>query len=286
MQIILEQVKAFLDNSEREFSEEIIEEFGESCKAILRKKESSSSKNPSQGMTLRASNIGRPSCQLQMEKMEVERELDDYSHTMKMFLGHMVEALAIAVMKGAGVGVQDQGKEVRLNVHKTELVGHCDCTIEGKVYDIKSASPYAFSSKFNAPDGFKQLLEDDAFGYIGQGYFYSEAMDKPLGGWIAINKSTGEWTILEPPVVDKPYREKALRDIVDTVKTIETDQPFKRSFEALPEKFNKKFTGRHFLGMQCTYCSFKKECWKEEGLSYAPQPESRAKYPRYYWYVG
>ena len=286
MQTILEQVKIFLDavgNGQAQFTDESIEEFGDACKALLRKV----NEGPRTTPTIRASNIGRPTCQLVLEKQGAPRETDDYAHTMKMIIGGMIEAAAIATMKSAGLPVTDQEKEVVLEINGEKIVGHCDLTLHGRVYDVKSASPYAFSAKFNAPDGFKKIAEDDAFGYIGQGYFYSEGLGLPFGGWIAINKSTGEWAVLEPPLRDDQYREKALVEARETVATLTSEAPFSRCFTAVPETFRGKSTGRRYLDMQCSYCPFKHHCWEDEGgLTYAAQPESKAQNPKHYWYVG
>ena len=71
--------------------------------------------------------------------------------------------------------------------------------ISNKIYDIKTASPYAFDSKFGEWGGYNKIKEDDTFGYVAQGYSYSYAGKSKFGGWIAINKSTGEWAICEAP---------------------------------------------------------------------------------------
>ena len=56
-----------------------------------------------------------------------------------------------------------------------------------------------------------KLSRDDSFGYASQGFLYGESQKKDFGGWIAINKSTGEWTVCEtPPAVDE-HKKKALK---------------------------------------------------------------------------
>ena len=41
--------------------------------------------------------------------------------------------------------------------------------------------------------------------------FYMEnSQGKEFGGWIAINKSTGEWTVCETPKLNEPYKTDAL----------------------------------------------------------------------------
>ena len=84
--------------------------------------------------------------------------------------------------------------------------GTLDIIIDDKVWDIKSASPYAFDHKFGEMGGYKKIKSDDAFGYITQGYLYSESVGKEFGGWIVINKASGEWTVCEAPIVQDEDR--------------------------------------------------------------------------------
>ena len=49
--------------------------------------------------------------------------------------------------------------------------------------------------KFAANRGYNNIKKDDVFGYVPQGYLYAEAAGSTFGGWIAINKATGEWAV-------------------------------------------------------------------------------------------
>ena len=62
-----------------------------------------------------------------------------------------------------------------------------DCVIDGEVVDIKTASGFAFK-KFR--DG--TLAEDDAFGYMAQLAGYEQAEGTKNGGFLALNKESGE----------------------------------------------------------------------------------------------
>ncbi len=125
-------------------------------------------------------------------------------------LGDIIEALAIFVMKSSGIKITNEQKKVNYKFNGDSIEGRQDVEIDGKIWDIKSASPYSFEKKFGEAGGFNEVVREDSFGYASQGFLYGESQDKDFGGWIAINKSTGEWTVCEtPPAVDE-YKKKTL----------------------------------------------------------------------------
>lgn len=292
MNNIVELVKHYITKAgegKAELDEKTIEEFGEKCKEIIRRRFTPSEPR---AFTIRASNIGRPLCQLQHEKAGTDKPQVEYHHIFKMFIGDMIEAAAVAVMKGAGVNVQDE--QVEVNVTLPEEVngepvcvsGTLDVIIDDGVYDIKSASPFAFEYKFNNENGFDRILHDDPFGYLTQGYLYSEGSGYKFKGWIAINKSTGEWAVLETPFSDTGHRRTALRTASRNSDALITNKPFVRCFDPEEETFNGKKTGNRILPITCSFCPYKKACWEKEGLTYAENPRSKAKYKQKRWYLG
>ena len=58
------------------------------------------------------SNVGRPLCQLQMEAKGIKGEGQPYNNKMRNTFGDLIEALAIFVMKSAGVDVKNEQKKV------------------------------------------------------------------------------------------------------------------------------------------------------------------------------
>ena len=52
-----------------------------------------------------------------------------------------------------------------------------------KVWDIKSASDWAFKNKFTNYGGYEKIKEDDPFGYLMQGFLYSEDISLYVGAW-------------------------------------------------------------------------------------------------------
>jgi hypothetical protein len=260
-------------------SEEIIEQFGEDCKTAFRKQ---FTEQRSKDFSIRMSSIGKPLCQLKMEKNKTSSESPPYNFKMRFLFGDLIEAAAIGIIKAAGIKIQSEQKKVHNEIAGTKIQGTYDVEINDKIYDIKSASPWSFDNKLSK--GFNSVEEDDTFGYVVQGSLYSDSAKKPFGGWIVINKSTGEWQVVETPEQDEEYKKKALKTAETNIKALVNDEPFERCFEAKPETFNKVLTGNKVLNTICGFCSFKKACWGSE-LKYLPQQQSKAKSPRWQWYT-
>lgn len=278
MSDILLRVQAFLDDvnfGRAKVDSKLIEEYAERAKFLLSKK---LNEKPRDKFTLRMSNIGRPLCQLMLEKQGVPREAPDAFFSMKMLFGDSIELLAIVVLKSAGVNVQS---EQILIESENGIEGTYDIEIDGRIYDIKSASKWAFDNKFK--DGtIQRLWEDDAFGYVAQGMGYANSVNKPFGGWIVVNKETGEWTVLEAEY-DEDFKNQVLAKIDHTQKVLESDASFKRCFTDIPEVYYKMPTGNRILDRTCSFCSYKFHCWP--GLQLLPQIPSKAKERKLTYYT-
>ena len=233
--------------------------------------------------TIRMSSIGRPLCQLQAEKYNLEKESREYNSITRNLWGDISEAYIIFLMRNAGIEVQSEQQKVTLKIGGINLSGTYDVEIDGKIWDIKSASDFAFNNKFGDRGGFKKILEDDNFGYIPQLYLYSEATGKPVGGWIVLNKNNGQLAVLEFPQYDKQYRAKVLQDVHDKIVTLTSDAPFEKCFKPIEEIYYQKKTGNMVLPMTCSFCQFKKHCWPD--AEYKPSPVSTAKNKPWKWYT-
>ena len=265
-------------SGEAEMPPHVLDEFGELAKQALKKQFS----KREEGFRLRMSNVGRPLCQLQMEATNTEAEAPDYDFKMRMIIGDVLEAVVIALLKGAGVEVKNKHKKVSLKVNDSEIQGEYDIELDDGIYDIKTASPYAFETKFNADDAFDKIHDTDSFGYVTQGYGYGLASDKPFKGWIAVNKSTGQIAVAEAPS-NNTYKENAKNEIQNVHKAISDGRPFKRCFTDTEEFYYKKSTGNRTLGIECSYCPFKSKCW--DNLEFRRQLPSKGRNPRFVWYT-
>ena len=282
---ILGKVQSFLKKATQEsveISEELIEEFGEAGKLALKKQfvEERNSK-----FTKRISNIGKPLCQLKMEKQNIQQEGQPYNSKMRYIFGDLIEALAVTILKASGVNINSSQKKVKYKSNKINIEGTYDIEIDNTIYDIKSASPYAFEHKFGEEGGFNSIAEDDAFGYLSQGYLYSESVGKKFGGWIVINKSTGEWLVTETPAEDSKYKKKAISLAENNVNALDEGEPFRRCYDDVEETFRKVPTGNKILGVVCSFCPYKFPCWGEDKLQYLPQQQSKGKNPKWIYYT-
>jgi len=284
MSDIISKVQMYLNQVSKEpveISDKLVEEFGEACKSALRKQFTEERKS---GFLPRMSNIGRPLCQLQMEARNIKGEGQPYNVKMRNTFGDLVEALAIFVMKSAGVKIEDEQKRVKYKFNGSTLEGRYDVKIDKKVWDVKSASPYSFEKKFGPAGGFEEVVKEDSFGYASQGYLYGESEKVPFGGWIVINKSTGEWLVCETPLADDKYKSVALKTAKDNLKSIIKKKPFKRCYSEIEETFRTKKTGNKILGFVCSYCPYKLPCWGSN-LQLLPQQQSQGKNPKWVWYT-
>ena len=284
MNDILHKVQLYLSKATKEpveVSDKLVEEFGEACKSALRKQFTGERRS---NFRPRMSNIGRPLCQLQMEAQNIKGEGQPYNVKMRNTFGDLIEALSIFVLKSAGVKIEDEQKSVKYKFNGSSIEGRYDVKINKKIWDIKSASPYSFKNKFGEAGGFETVVKDDAFGYVSQGYLYSESEKLPFGGWIVVNKSTGEWVVCETPLIDEEYKVNAIQTAKNNIHSLEKKKPFKKCYSEIEETFRTKKTGNKVLGMTCSFCSYKLPCWGSK-LQLLPQQQSQGKNPKWVWYT-
>ena len=284
MNNILYKVQQYLGKASKEsvkLDKRLVEEFGEACKNALLKQFEDQRRNKFEP---RMSNIGRPLCQLQMEAKGVKGEGQPYNVKVRNTFGDMIEALAIFIMKSAGVNIKNEQKKVKYKFNGNEIEGKQDVEIDEKIWDIKSASPYSFEKKFGEEGGFLEVIKEDSFGYASQGFLYGESQNKKFGGWIAINKSTGEWTVCETPAMIEPHKTEALKKAKDNLKALKDKVPFKKQYDDIAETFRGKPTGNRVLGFVCSYCPYKLPCWGSK-LQLLQQQQSKGKNPKWVWYT-
>ena len=280
---IINRVQMFLAEANKasvEVSDDLIEEFANACKDAFKKQFTEERETK---FRYRMSNVGKPLCQLQMEQSGAEAEAMPYNAKMRNLFGDLIEAAAIIIMKASGVEVKDIQKKVQYKFDDKYINGTMDVKIGDKIYDIKSASPYSFENKFGENGGFDALKNDDPFGYLAQGYMYGEGAKSDFGGWIVINKSTGEWCTTEVPPEDSSKQE-VINKAKENITALESNKEFKRCFTDVEEVFYKKPTGNRVLSRECSFCPYKKPCWSNQ-IQYLPQQQSKSKNPKWVWYT-
>jgi len=220
-------------------SDEILDKLGDRVKETMR----SQFNNGEREFKMSMSSIGRPLCMQQMHKAGAERELDPPNLKTKFAYGYLTEALCMAILEAAGVDVDEFQTEVEVVLANVPIHGTLDVVIDGKVWDIKSVTATAFKGIYSREDGFKKLVKDDPFGYISQGYLYGRGRGLPFGGWIALNKESGEIAVMSTPHNGEEFEEAAIKEAEDNVAALVSDKPFKRQYVPVNDTYYGKPTG-------------------------------------------
>lgn len=220
----------------------VTEAFGKKLANIIAYRLSEARRAPS----LRVSNLGTLcNRKLWYSVNSPERGLPLSAPTrIKFLFGTILEELLLFFAKIAGHTVKDEQLEV--DVHGVK--GHIDATIDDELVDAKSASTYSFR-KFRD----HTLSFDDAFGYLSQLGAYGYRIGTGRDHFLAIDKQHGHIALDSYPK-DKRDWEKY---VADKRASLASTVPPKRAYndEADGASGNRK------LGLACSYCDFKKECW-------------------------
>ena len=216
---------------------------------------------------LYATEIGKPCLRQTWYKMNAADKAEPIPDKalFKFVYGDLVEDLALFLLKHAGHSVTAEQQRVVLELPNGWTVrGKLDCIIDGKVVDVKSASPMSFSSM---KDGLND--DNDKFGYRHQADFYHKTLfgDEGSGSLLLIDKSSGY--VKEVNVKAWETREDMQKFLLKKTNDLSVDSPPVRGFSDKPEGAK----GNRALGVQCSYCEFKKECWPGlRGFAYAKGP--------------
>ncbi len=264
----------------------VLEEVAEECKT-------STASQLSRGKTpwrLRMSGLGRPVCQQVLDKQGIKEEME-YNSMFRFLFGDITESILMLIMREAGVDVVDYQKQVEIEIAGHKIRGTLDVIIRDesgveKVWDIKSASDWAFKNKFTNYGGYEKIKEDDPFGYLMQGFLYSEASGLPFGGWIVVNKSSGEVAVVEAADwsgEDKEYYlQLAENRVQNLTKENVTFTKIQDVFETHKKDGEYVRTGNKVLARQCQLCGYRHHCWPDAELH--ARVTSRAKTPPMEWY--
>jgi hypothetical protein len=196
---------------------------------------------------LRMSNIGKPRRQLWFDLHEDTAPEEHSPDTLLRFLlGHILESLILFLAKKSGHKVEKQQEKVTCN----GVSGSIDSIIDGRLVDVKTASPYSFK-KF--VDG--RLSEDDPFGYLAQIAGYEEGLGLKDGGFLVMDKSSCKLTLHIPDDLDKPNASI----LIDTLRSDgeKTTPPTELCYQPIPDGKS----GNMQLAKGCTWCRHKNKCF-------------------------
>ena len=242
VQDIYDKLDTLTEGQSLGVSEETATAFGEAMKQALL---GWSGEHPINKPTLRMSNIGKPNRQLWYDMKATDQKNSFSAATQIKFLyGHILEEVVLFLARLAGHEVTDEQKEVKVQGIK----GHMDCKIDGEVIDVKTASGFAFK-KFK--DG--TLADDDPFGYMTQIAGYEAAEGTEHGGFLTLNKESGELALFRPQELDKPNIEQRIKTLK---KQIKQDTPPDKCYGTVPEGTS----GNMKIARPCVYCRHKFVC--------------------------
>lgn len=227
--------------------------FGKECEQIML-----SVLSPTEPRTgaLRLSGIGKPLRQQYNQYHGVAAEEIKGSTYIKFLYGHLIEAMLVSLARLSGHSVTEQQKTVKV----AGVTGHIDGKIDGLLVDIKSASSKGFKKFSN-----NTLHKDDPFGYIGQLKAYAHAEDAKEFGWLAMDKTTGQLSLLLYDSEDKSadYAEALDYDIVEHIESVKramvSETPPPKCYRDVPVGKS----GNRGLDIGCSFCAYKHDCWPD-----------------------
>lgn len=204
--------------------------------------------NPSErnkSFTLRMSNIGRPLRQLWYDSRAGEsNHVPSAPDQIKFLYGHILEEIVLMLARAAGHTVSDQQKDAEVG----GIQGHMDAKIDGEVVDVKTASRFAFVKFQNG-----NLLNDDPFGYLAQLAGYEASEGTSAGGFLVINKESGQLCLYRPDDLEKPNVTEKIKYIKEALSV--DSLPYK-CYAPVPDGKS----GNMKLPKNCTFCPYKFEC--------------------------
>ena len=193
---------------------------------------------------LRMSSIGKPARQLWYDKHSPkDRKDEDTGLNLKFLYGHIIEHLVLYLAELAGHTIKDQQRKIEVS----GVAGHIDSIIDGEVCDVKSASPFSFK-KFQSGE----IVGDDPFGYHAQLAGYEEGCDTKEGGFLVVDKSSGDICFYKPDDMAKPNVKSLIKNLNTALKQ---DTPPEKCYEFKTEK-----NGNKTLATGCMFCPHKWEC--------------------------
>ena len=239
---LIEDIHTLVTEGVEETTPQFLEELGENIKNSIKRQ----MENREENTNLRMSNIGKPDRQLWYQCNGTKGEPLLPSTRIKFMFGDLVEALMLYLVKEAGHEVTHEQHEVQIQGIK----GHIDCKIDGKVVDVKSTSAFGFTKFKNGT-----LAEDDPFGYMAQisGYIHATE-DSNEGGFLALDKQNCKITYMPVEDMDMVNIEKRVKEIKKVVKQKEIPD---RCYSPVADGKS----GNMKLGVNCSYCNYKWECW-------------------------
>jgi hypothetical protein len=268
-----EDIYGVLDErNDHEVSEENVQWAGEVFKEVLRSRFKKREERRGE-RAIYFSSLGKQDRQMWYAANKPETAEKLLPKTLFKFLyGDALEVLLLFLAKEAGHEVTHEQHRVEID----GIGGYTDAVIDGVPVDCKSASPFSYD-KF--ADG--RFVFDDPFGYIKQLSGYAHALEKTdRAGFLVANKVHGDICFAEldgytikanPPA----QRIEALKEVISR------PVPPARCYPSVPEGKS----GNQKLGIGCSYCPFKQDCWSDANGGQGLRTFYYASGPRYFTHI-
>jgi len=243
MQEVIKDIEALFDDGVVP-SDEWCEDLGHNIASMLKERlaERQDDKN------LRMSSLGRGNRYLWYTTRDIKKEKLTASTRIKFLYGDIIELLFISLIRLSGHEVANEQMEVELNGIK----GHIDCTVDGELVDIKSASSFSYI-KFK--DGKLSGEGNDPFGYYAQLSAYAEASGFKPAGWLVMDKQLGKLCFSKA-------QEWAMPDMMERSETVKEVVAQSQEPSPCAEPVAAGKSGNRKLPVTCSYCQFKEHCWR------------------------
>lgn len=179
-------------------------------------------------------------------------------HTIHKFMyGDLIEEQVLFLAREAGHIVEREQERVSHDfANGWTLSGRIDAVIDGVLVDVKSVSSYGY--KKYTSEGL--LPTNDSFGYRYQlgGYsaFLPDILSEGEPSIVFVDKQNGHINVVTPTI---PTPQEIELDVEQVVYTVGTKSVSKIARGYTDEPFGK--SGNRKLGIECSYCPYKKECW-------------------------
>jgi len=235
---------------------------GEFAKATLKRDK------PREKGKLWASDLGKPCMRQHWYKFNMPQAGAGLTGNtkFKFLYGNILEEAVLYMAEEAGHDVQEAQTRVEGDVERPNgpdwvVSGRIDCILDGHLVDVKSTSSFGYQ---RYKDGIH--AGNDSFGYLWQLGFYSKFGDFKQAprnkGFVWIDKQNGH---IKYTPCSTPDREEILQRARDIADAVESESELGISRHYGPEPYGK--SGNLILPTACSYCDFKKECWKDSNGS-------------------
>lgn len=175
----------------------------------------------------------------------------------KFLYGNILEEAVLYMAEEAGHEVSHQQFTVEHKVDDWTIRGRIDAIIDDVLVDVKSTSSFGFKRYKTGIDA-----TNDSFGYLEQLGFYSAFGDYGVTptdqGFVWIDKQNGHIKYTSAAVKSATQLDALARDISDAVEQV-SEAAVPKAFAPAP--YGK--SGNEALPMSCSYCAFKRHCWRD-----------------------